>query len=619
MDEERFDRLIQSVSRRLNRRGVVGALLGVAAAGLPETVAFGRGKHHKSKDRHKDRKQERKKDRQKERQVPRKLDAEQENCWRVGTCIPKKGSNVSRCNLEGSTAFAGLDCTGCNVSRANLHDVDATGANFTRANLSGSCLVDADFSGATFANNTNLYNAIFCRTTMPGGGINNSGCNKATACCPTCVPIGEQGCDLGGSCCGGANCQTGACTCPANKPDACAGACTNRLTDPKNCGSCGNTCGQGETCCSGGCKNLNDDEANCGSCGNGCGSGETCCNGVCKDLNTDPNNCGECGNACGQNQVCSGGVCCLPDSANLQTAIDNTPEGGTLRLCAGTWVVPDTIMINTNNLTLFGAGSVPDGTILSGAGHAGTVLSIGGDNVTVRDLAVTNGHADYGAGIYNFGSSTQMQSVRVSGNTATQNGGGIRNVRNLTLTDCSVTGNAASYGGGIDSYGTLGLTLSRSVVANNTASQYGGGIYNNNGGRLTLKKGTAVSQNTGPGFGGGIANLFGAILTVEADVTVDHNTAKWGGGISNESRMTLQDGASVANNTATIQGGGIWTFYDSNTTLEPDSHVTLNTANVNGGGIFNNGGTIDDADPSIVADNSPNNCAGISPVANCVG
>ena len=84
----------------------------------------GRGKGNRGKARGGKGKQRHNRSR---RQETRRIQAQQEDCWRAGACIPKKGANLSYCDLEDSTAFAGLDCTRCNLSRANLRGVDANG------------------------------------------------------------------------------------------------------------------------------------------------------------------------------------------------------------------------------------------------------------------------------------------------------------------------------------------------------------------------------------------------------------------------------------------------------------------------------------------------------------
>ncbi len=220
MEDDRFDRLSKAIGA--NRRRVLGGL--VASALLPlETTA--RGKNGKRTNKGPARGKHR-------------VTAQAEPCWRAGACIVSKGSNVSQCDLAGSTAFTGLDCTRCNISRANLRGADLRGANLTRANLSGSCLVDANLSGAIVTNSTNLYNAIFCNTTMPDGSVNDSGCASGTACCPTQSCVSNADC---GPC---GRCSSGRCVAVPNLSVACDGsplrmvgasvACTNT----KNTGAC---------------------------------------------------------------------------------------------------------------------------------------------------------------------------------------------------------------------------------------------------------------------------------------------------------------------------------------------------------------------------------------------
>lgn len=231
MDLDQFDTLARSLASTRSRRRLLGhlALLPVVG-GLAGTCGQeqSQAKSRRGRGNHRG-----KATRRDSRAVAQAAD-----CWRTGACLPGTGSNVSRCDLPGSTAFKNLDCTGCNASRANLRGADARNANFSKANLSGSCLVDADFTGATFAKTTNLANAIFCNTKMPDGSVNNSGCGAGTACCPTCTPTTCQ--NLGRDCgsypdgCGGVlDCGT----CGAGQVCATPGTCATPCTSSATCGS----------------------------------------------------------------------------------------------------------------------------------------------------------------------------------------------------------------------------------------------------------------------------------------------------------------------------------------------------------------------------------------------
>ena len=266
MDGRNFDDLTRDLSSIGSRRAVLGGFIALLA--IPLDVAARRKARGKARDGKRER-----------------VQAEEPNCWRQSACTPSKGANFSRCDLRNSTSFNGINCTGCNVSRANLRGASALGTNFTWANLSGACLVDADFSGATFAKNTNLANAIFCNTTMPNGFVDDSGCGSGTECCPTCVAENEV-CEVGSprGCCGAAACTEG--TCQTCIRETCE-------TLGLGCGSWSDGCGGTVDC--------------------GCGAGQTCCGIECVNLSTDTDNCGECGTSCGANESCLG-TCVAPSA-----------------------------------------------------------------------------------------------------------------------------------------------------------------------------------------------------------------------------------------------------------------------------------------------------------------
>jgi hypothetical protein len=128
--------------------------------------------------------------------------------------------------------------------------------------------------------------------------------------------------------------------CPDADMTICPDGCQYFLTDPNNCGECGNVCAGDEFCSQGFCEpicpegqtycpdemcyDLMNDPNNCGACGNACGADDVCVTGVCEpicpdgqtlcgetcyDLLSDPDNCGSCGNQCADDEYCSQGSC----------------------------------------------------------------------------------------------------------------------------------------------------------------------------------------------------------------------------------------------------------------------------------------------------------------------
>jgi hypothetical protein len=174
---------------------------------------------------------------------------------------------------------------------------------------------------------------------------------------------------------GGNDAATG---CPSGKT-SCSGVCTDTLTDGKNCGGCGHTCGTSQVC-------------NDGTCGYSCAPPETLCNAppeggsaaeggggagddagepdggspaadsgsagtdaassdaggapYCANLTNDNNNCGACGNACGPNHTCStvaGTTACglsCPTGTDPCIASDTCIPSGT---CCASCPVPDQV------------------------------------------------------------------------------------------------------------------------------------------------------------------------------------------------------------------------------------------------------------------------------------
>jgi hypothetical protein len=87
--------------------------------------------------------------------------------------------------------------------------------------------------------------------------------------------------------------RKGECRCPPGT-DACLGGCSDRRTDPANCGSCGNVCPDGAICRKGECR---------------CPSGTVACaDGTCAPAG-DPLDCGCAHERCPLNEHCGDGFC----------------------------------------------------------------------------------------------------------------------------------------------------------------------------------------------------------------------------------------------------------------------------------------------------------------------
>jgi CSLREA domain-containing protein len=179
-----------------------------------------------------------------------------------------------------------------------------------------------------------------------------------------------------------------------------------------------------------------------------------------------------------------------------------------------------------------------------------------GNTVSILGLTISNGISDRGAGISSYGNLIVSNST-ISGNTASDWGGGIYNdtVGTLSVTQSSISGNVTpNAGGGIANFGAL--TVVESMIAGNTA--------------------------TGTGLGGGIWSYSDSTLTV-TNSTISGNTAANGGGIYSHAAVILAN-TTISGNTATSSGGGFLTSGVPPTATLTNVTITDNHAGSNGGG-----------------------------------
>jgi hypothetical protein len=216
-------------------------------------------------------------------------------------------------------------------------------------------------------------------------------------------------------------------------------------------------------------------------------------------------------------------------------------------------------LLLNKNLTV--DASTLSGGIRIDAANAGRIFEIGsGSVVTLNSLELVNGF------------------------DASGTGGGILNNGTLTLNRCTLSGNSAfgpapidGYGGGaIYNQGTATLTLNQCTLTGNAAAanlSRGGGIFNY--GTLTVNQST-LSSNSAAFAGGAIVNMGTFFVTLNQS-TVAANTSQYGGGIDNYSGTLTINQSTIANNSATIVGGGVYNYIPPATVLVENSIVAANS------------------------------------------
>lgn len=162
---------------------------------------------------------------------------------------------------------------------------------------------------------------------------------------------------------------------------------------------------------------------------------------------------------------------------------------------------------------------------------------------------------------------------------------------NLTLNGLALANGVATRGGAMQIFGTGRVTLNQSTVSGNTASELGGGIRGSSG--VTVNNST-IAANTAYEGGGGIHT--GGSVTV-SNSTITANTAGSGGGIRSDGYLRVVS-STISSNSATFHGGGIWSY--RYLYVGAGSVIEGNVANGDGGGIASN--AYDYVQPAVIVD-----------------
>ena len=251
------------------------------------------------------------------------------------------------------------------------------------------------------------------------------------------------------------------------------------------------------------------------------------------------------------------------------------------------------------------SGSRYDGYFTMNGGEISTNYSGFGAGVFIDDG--DSSQADHQGGAGHF----EMTGGVIKNNVATKSGGGVYYIDDsvdpgsLEITGGEISGNSATTGGGLNVYTKRpGASINNCVVSGNKATEDGGGIlargdYHAQGVNvvhLTIGEDTIISNNSAENDGGGIMDQDANIIL---NCEIENNKAKNGGGIfctqfeanNGPDGSVVINGGTIKNNTATTgAGGGI--YYDDGSTSESVA-VTMNGGSIienkaatKGGGVY---------------------------------
>jgi hypothetical protein len=281
--------------------------------------------------------------------------------------------------------------------------------------------------------------------------------------------------------------------------------------------------------------------------------------------------------------TCLSALCLIALSTQAATiTVTNTNDSGagSLRQAIADAVDGDTINFDSllNGQTI---------TLTSGELLVNKSVTINGPGLD--NLTVDGNHASRVFHV-SGGVSATIAGLTITNGSASDWGGGIHNDQSvLTVNNCNIVGNfAPGWGGGIfnDSWVTSAtLRVTNSTLSGNSAgsigSGTGGGIYSEGlHGNATMEiVNSAVSGNSAH-VGGGIYNSHSA--STVSNCTLSGNSASYGGGgifhVGINGSATLSVTNSTLSGNSAPLGAGIYSYGHSSTTLD----VLNSTFSVNG-------------------------------------
>jgi predicted outer membrane repeat protein len=208
------------------------------------------------------------------------------------------------------------------------------------------------------------------------------------------------------------------------------------------------------------------------------------------------------------------------DSQIISSSFTNNKafDGGAVQISSGTVTVKSSTF--TNNAAGYGAGIENDGGGVfvstgtftdntSSSGDGGAIWNLFGTSTIDSSQFVGNHAATKGGAISCYGSTLTLTNSAFSTNQSGDTGGAVFSECGLTaINNTFYSNSAAGLGGGaVYQDSSQNAVMTYATIVGNSASTFGGGIYNNDGlgGTLTLSK-SIISTNTGGNCDGDIVS-----------------------------------------------------------------------------------------------------------------
>jgi len=286
-------------------------------------------------------------------------------------------------------------------------------------------------------------------------------------------------------------------------------------------------------------------------------------------------------------------------AAALEDAVD---AGGKVTFNCGaephTIVLATTLSLYNNTNTTIDGGNL---ITLSGGGAVQVIQVEKGRMLTLQNITITGGNNsnERGGGVYNNGGTLVINNAHITGNTA-RYGAGIANRDGgvVTISASVITNNSASeYGGGVHTRGSTTTIINSSIVNNHTQNGDGAGVFLTSGGSLQLT-GSIIADNVASSLGGGIAafgSSGGGDIAI-TNTTIARNSAEQGGAIhANDIRMNIVNSTIAANSAVSYfsgieHRGSAGSLALTNTIIANDPQTASGNCGYRDGATYTNGG-----------------------------
>lgn len=298
--------------------------------------------------------------------------------------------------------------------------------------------------------------------------------------------------------------------------------------------------------------------------------------------------------------------------ADLQDAVDDAEDGGTVEVCPGTHAVVGVEIGDPSptTLTIRGWSGDAEDTVLDGGG-AGRILAVWSGALRLEDLTLRNGVAaegeDGGGALHASRSDLAIVGVRFTDNTSADQGGAIRAllgdpaVSGLRIEDTTFDGNHAGLTGGAvyasnDTSGSTPtvVTVARTSFSSNTAAD-GQGALDLYARWLDATVSDATLRGNGATDGpAGAGAISGETvdLALTGTVVSDNAADGWAGGLLVEATTLAArvETSTFDGNLAGGAAGALWMQASTGTIALRDS--TFSSSRGSGvGGVYTEVGT----------------------------